>query len=258
MIYVYDAKTFEVKWPLRGEKPINSVAFSPDGSLIAAGGGGLFEAGTIRLYNAATGDPFGSPLRCDSAVPSVAYSADGTKLAAGLGYPSRSVVVFDTQTNEQICSPQDDGEVSSVCFSPDGAKIVSGSWDKKVLIWDAASGEQLCSLKVDSAVLSVAYSPDGTKLTAGLCGPSNSVVVFDTQTNEQIRSLKGHCKDNEECICEFESWGELKTRRDECPVRGHTDVVRSVCFSSDGKQLTSGSYDSTVRNWDPATRASLS
>ena len=43
-----------------------------------------------------------------------------------------------------------------------------------------------------------------------------------------------------------------------CTVRGHTDVVRSVCFSSDGKELTSGSEDSTVRNWNPATRASLS
>ena len=41
-------------------------------------------------------------------------------------------------------------------------------------------------------------------------------------------------------------------------VRGHTDIVVSVCFSSDGKELTSGSQDSTVRNWNPATRASLS
>ena len=41
-------------------------------------------------------------------------------------------------------------------------------------------------------------------------------------------------------------------------LRGHTDVVSSVCFSSDGKKLTSGSEDSTVRNWDPSTRASLS
>ena len=41
-------------------------------------------------------------------------------------------------------------------------------------------------------------------------------------------------------------------------VRGHSAAVSSVCFSSDGKELTSGSDDSTVRNWDPATRASLS
>jgi len=43
-----------------------------------------------------------------------------------------------------------------------------------------------------------------------------------------------------------------------CPLRGHSGVVRSVCFSSDGKKLTSGSADSTARNWNPATRASLS
>ena len=43
-----------------------------------------------------------------------------------------------------------------------------------------------------------------------------------------------------------------------CPLRGHSAEIRSVCFSSDGKKLTSGSEDSTVRNWDPATRASLS
>ena len=41
-------------------------------------------------------------------------------------------------------------------------------------------------------------------------------------------------------------------------LRGHSAIVRSVCFSSDGKQLTSGSEDGTVRNWDPAMRASQS
>jgi WD40 repeat protein len=41
-------------------------------------------------------------------------------------------------------------------------------------------------------------------------------------------------------------------------MRGHSAAVSSVCFSSDGKELTSGSYDTTVRNWDLATRASLS
>ena len=46
-------------------------------------------------------------------------------------------------------------------------------------------------MKVDNAVISVAYSADGTKLAAGLGNPSNSVVVFDTQTNEQICSLSG-------------------------------------------------------------------
>ena len=61
-VRVWNAETGEQLWQLSGEKQINSVAFSPDGSLIAAGDGHLFDEGTIWLYNAATGDPFGSPL----------------------------------------------------------------------------------------------------------------------------------------------------------------------------------------------------
>jgi len=63
---------------------MNCVAFSPDGSLIAAGDGALYDAGTIRLDDAATGAPFGSPLRGHSAVVrSVCFSSDGKKLTSG-------------------------------------------------------------------------------------------------------------------------------------------------------------------------------
>ena len=52
--------------PMRGEKRINFVAFSPDGSLIAFGDGDPFardKTGAIRLYDAGMGGPFGSPLK---------------------------------------------------------------------------------------------------------------------------------------------------------------------------------------------------
>ena len=105
---------------------MNCVAFSPDGSLITVGDGASWESGEVRIYNASTGDPVGSPLS---------------------GHTDR---------------------VWSVCFSPDGTKIVSGSWDKTVLIWDAASGEQLCSLRGHTDVVgSVCFSSDGKELTSG-------------------------------------------------------------------------------------------
>ena len=66
----------------RGEKQINSVAFSPDGSLIAAGDGDDFEAGTIRLYNAATGDPFGSPLGHTDRVTGVCFDPTGKTIVS--------------------------------------------------------------------------------------------------------------------------------------------------------------------------------
>jgi len=115
--------------------------------------------------------------------------------------------------------------VNCVAFKPDNPNIVvSGSDDETIKTWDITSGSCLSTLNVDSQVLSVAYSPDGTKLTAALGYPSYSVVVFDTQTNEQIRSLSGH-----------------------------NDFVNSISFSPDGKRLASGSDDNTVKIWNPAT-----
>ena len=42
---------------LRGDKPVNCVAFSPDGDMLAAGDGCLlYEAGNVRLYDVQTGE----------------------------------------------------------------------------------------------------------------------------------------------------------------------------------------------------------
>jgi WD40 repeat protein len=39
------------------------------------------------------------------------------------------------------------GEVSSVAFSPDGKRIVSGSWDQTLKVWDATRGQETVTLK---------------------------------------------------------------------------------------------------------------
>ena len=52
--------------------------------------------------------------------------------------------------------------VESVCWSPDGKYLASGSWDNTIIIWDANSGESLKTLDGHSDyVCSVSWSPDG-------------------------------------------------------------------------------------------------
>ena len=63
------------------------------------------------------------------------------------------------------------------------------------------------------------------------------------------------------CIC---SWAEDQHGRDrvrvnpECPVAGHSEYVRTIAISPDGKRVVSGSKDNLVKIWDTTTGAEVS
>jgi WD40 repeat protein len=117
--------------------------------------------------------------------------------------------------------------VSSVAFSPDGKRIVTGSNDSSIKIWDAATGETIRSLKGHtSAVLCVAFSKDGTRIASG--SHDGKLMVWDSATGEELASIKGHAK-----------------------------AIKGVAFSPEGKWIVSGSEDSTLKFWNPSTGAEV-
>ena len=59
------------------------------------------------------------------------------------------------------------GRVSSVAFSPDGKRIVTGSQDQTVQVWDAARARSLTLKGHTERVSSVAFSPDGKRIVYG-------------------------------------------------------------------------------------------
>ena len=78
-----------------------------------------------------------------------------------------------------------------MAFSPDGRRIVSGSYDKTVKVWDAATGQETLTLKGHSmAVTSVAFSPDGRRIVSG--SEDGTVKVWDAATGQETLTLKGH------------------------------------------------------------------
>ena len=81
---------------------VTSVAYSPCGKWIASGGG--YGYNTVRIWDAATGAPVGSPLSGhDGWVYSVCFSPDGKKIASGA--KDKTVRIWDAATGAAVGSP---------------------------------------------------------------------------------------------------------------------------------------------------------
>ena len=139
---------------------ITSVAFSPDGKLIAI-------TGSERVVLVIGADSGSEAARLSPDVVSnfaAAFSPDGSVLVTA-GDDAR-VRLWDTKTWKQLRVLEGhDGSVRCVAFSPDGKRVASGSNDTTARVWDVAGGSSIAELKGQTgAVTAVSFSPDGKQL----------------------------------------------------------------------------------------------
>jgi RNA polymerase sigma factor (sigma-70 family) len=204
------------------EKPIRAVAFSPDGSLIACGGGD-----NVLLWDPDTGKEYRHLKGPHNEICSIAFSPDSKQVAA-VAFVHSTVFLWEATTGKRLAEQtgHDGGQVGRLNFSSDGQVITSCCGDWTLRQWDAATGRQLRRIEIKQTNQHAAtLAPDGKTVA---CGGWAGFVRLHDPTGKETRAWKGH-----------DSW------------------VTAVAYAPDGKTLASSGNDRTVALWDPATGKEL-
>ncbi len=239
---------------------ILSVAFSPDGKLLAVGD----TNGEIRLWRVADGQGLLTCQGHSSWVRSVAFSPDGQTIVSGSA--DQTIKFWKVSTGACLKTLQGHSNgVWSVAFSPDEQTIVSGSADQTIKFWKVSTGACLKTLQGHSnGVRSVAFSLNGQTIASG--SYDQTVKLWDVSTGQCFKTLQGHSNwvrsvafspDGQTIASGSDDqtarlW-DVSTGQCLNTLQGHSNWVWSVAFSPDGQTLASGSYDQTVKLWKVKT-----
>jgi WD40 repeat protein len=211
------------------EKPVASVAFSPNNQLLASGG----EDNLIHTWNAETGAA-GEVIAGHSAnVSALVFLSDNRPVSGGadpFSFVWRSGPEWKLErtlgTGDEK-SPFSD-RVLALDFTADGKWLATGGGIParagEVKIFEASSGTLVRELKEphSDAVFGLSFAADGKKLAT--CGADKFIKLWDTATGKQVKSLEGH-----------------------------THHVLSVSWKRDGRTVVSCGADKTVKVWDLVT-----
>ena len=209
--------------PMRHATMVSTLAFRPDGRVIAAGCIGLRD--NLRLWDAGTGRAIAALPGHSDRVRTVAFRPDGGLLASAGS--DRSIRLWDGTTGAPRGVLIGHGDVvRQLAFSPDGLTLASASNDRTVRIWRVPEGECRSVLPGRYQVTSTAFSPDG--LTLASADESGYITLWDPGTGSPRLVIN---MDDEE--------------------------VRALAFSPDGQTLASAGVSRTIRLWDPVTGQEL-
>lgn len=269
----------------KGNEPIETLAISPDQTLMAIG-----SYTTIKVWDLRTGNLLHTLPGFDRTTYSLAFAPgnDETMLLAASGNEGK-IWLWDARSGTLIRTLEASSSslAGGLAFSVDGDLLAvevsepSSTSDTPYIatlqIWRVADGILLHTLELDVEVIgTLIFSPDNRLLTLEI--PNGMVQRWDTQTGVLIDDLMGFNANfgqigqapplpaflpNSNMFIsnpfnyQIELWS-LKIGQVVKTLIGHKSTVTNLVLSADGSKLVSAElWDDTIRIWDPATGQNL-
>jgi WD40 repeat protein len=202
---------------------VKTIAISPHLPIVATGS----EDTTIRLWNIDTGAEVGLLTGHQKSVDSIAFHPHQSGLLVS-GDRAGQIKLWQVDRAEELMAiNSQQAKVNCLAISHDGRSIISGGSDKTIKIWllgltDDRSIDNIATLKAHHlAVNGVAFNP------------IEGEVAFASVSSDRRVIL----------------WG-MASKTPLSIFAGHTQAIKTLAFSPDGKLLATAGDDGLILIWD--------
>lgn len=254
-------------------RPINAIAFSPDGQWIA-----VARYGTVELLAAQTRAVVRLLGPQSGNVNDVAFSADSSMLAAAAG----QAALFGEATLWRVA----DGSMIrkfrghrdslyAVAISPDMQTLATAGYDQQIKLWNLRTGEERRTLRGhNGAVFAVAFDPHG-KFLASASG-DRTVKLWDVASGERLetfgqpqqdqytvafspdgRHVAAAGADNRIRVWRISESGKEGTNPIEFTEFADEQPLVKLAYSPDGQAIVSSADDRLIKIWNASTLAEV-